>query len=148
MSTVEHFKSYVALVIEKVALDQLLEEALDKGEATSNLQARYRRMCDEADRMLMNWFTAPDDLVTVFEEMRTDYELAFTGSPSEQEQRLAICRYEVALRCLQFVIPDFSDEDCEDDPAQQALCLLQRNAEVLCKIDKYVRCGYLGYEKA
>jgi len=148
MSTVEHFKSFVALVIEKVALDQLLEEALDKGEATSNLQARYRGVCDEADRMLMNWFTAPDDLVTVRQAMRLDYELALVGNASEQEELLAFCRCKIALLCLDLEIPDFSDEDCEDDPAQQALCLLQRNAEVLCKIDKYVRCGYLGYEKA
>jgi hypothetical protein len=77
--------------------------------------------------------------------MRLDYELAVLGNASEQEERLAFCRREVATLCLDLKIPDCSDEDCEDDPADQAERLFEENSVVIYKIYYFVRYDYLGY---
>lgn len=145
MTTVEHFKSYVALVIEKVTLEHLNRTAATEGKPLQNTYARLRTVCAEADRMLMNWFTTPDDLETVSQAMRLDYELAVSGNASEQEERLAFCRRKVATLCLDLKIPDFSDEDCDNDPAYQATCLRQENRVVICEIYRFIRYDYLGY---
>ena len=145
MSTVKHFKLFVALVIEKVTCEHLNMMAAAEGEPLQNTNARLRAVRASANRMLMNWFTTPDDLVTVRQAMRLDHERAVAGNASEQAERLAYCRYKVARLCVNLKIPDFSDEDCEDDPAYQAMCLHDENSVVLCDIYKFIRHDYLGY---
>lgn len=145
MSTVEHFKSYVALVIEKVTCEHLNRMAAVEGKPLQNTIARLRAVRASADRMLVNWFTTPDDLETVCQAMRLDHERAVVGNASEQAERLAYCRYKVARLCVNLKIPDFSDEDCEDDPEYQAMCLRDENNVVLCDIYKFIRYDYLGY---
>ena len=145
MSTVEHFKSYVALTIERLAAFEVFEKAATEGKPTLGLFARYGKKRDEADAMLANWFTTSGDLVTVRDAMELDYELAETGNACEQERRLAFCRYGVALRCQQLEIPDLSDDELELGPEYRAVSLREENDDVISEIHKFILSKYLGY---
>jgi len=135
MST-ERFKSYVALVIEQQTFYKLLVEAEAEGKCCSNLQARYDDMGARAQRVLVDCFTAPSDMRTVYLKMQDecDYEM-IRNNASGRERRLAICHHDVAFTCMDL---NFSAEDDRQ-------LLREENGAQFRKICEYIREEYLGY---